>query len=362
MKTIEDIQSELRALAQELEQLKEQKPASMQSGDFSRLSAAAARCPIPKHPLSGRDEHTQKCYMVVLLSVSQYAGEKLEESLLFAHRIAWGMGYLSRGKDLREEYLSSQRLSAADLDECTALFLDSDDRLMLVLELLLTAGCFDRGKKSGLEYIAGLCTMLKVSKDELTFLSNMAAAVLTQDLGNYKCNIRNTYSIFDGYLERLVFPRKLLHPPERIHIKILDDKYYFQNARIVLDREANRIQFNCNYINSDSDTKTETHYMSTDINTHLFFENTTAEEVTAGAILDEGFLCFYSSLLNMVNRSQMKEESPPELTALEKRIAQALSQPIGVRSCHLLDSESLAREWFQKMRGQINKPEELKKE
>lgn len=205
MKTIEQLQSELRAFAadmnSELEQLKEQRADSTLTADFPKLSASASRYPIERHPLESHDEHTQKCY-ITLLTVARFEPEMLSESLLFAHRVAFGMYYLSGGEDLKDEFLSSQTITFEQLDEVTNLFRKSELRLMLIEECLLMAGAFDKGRKAAFEYIAQLAVMLNVDKEQLTMLSNMAAVILTEDLSQYKCEIANQHDIFACYLNK----------------------------------------------------------------------------------------------------------------------------------------------------------------
>ena len=50
MKTIDDIQRELKSLASELEQLKESKNDSVPDIDFVKISAHGVRFPIKNHP------------------------------------------------------------------------------------------------------------------------------------------------------------------------------------------------------------------------------------------------------------------------------------------------------------------------
>ncbi len=67
MKTIEQLQNELRAFAEEmnsaLEQMKEK--TAEESGfnaDFEQISANACRYPIEGHPMANEDEHSSKLY------------------------------------------------------------------------------------------------------------------------------------------------------------------------------------------------------------------------------------------------------------------------------------------------------------
>lgn len=218
MRTIEEIQSELRAMALELEQLKQTKESDNLTADFRQISANASRYPIKPHPLEGFDEHAKKCYITLLLTVARFESDTLSDSLLLAHRIAFGMEYLHKGEELQEEFNTAQTLTFAQLDEITALFKDNDERLMLILECLLTAGVFTSGRQEAMEYIAQLAVLLNVGKEELVFLSNMAGVILTGDIKNYKCKVKNEYEIFNVYLKDIDIPIKLFSWNfERIH-------------------------------------------------------------------------------------------------------------------------------------------------
>lgn len=205
MKTIEEIQSELRALAHELDQLKESRSAGEREIDFGRLSIDGSHKPITPHPLRKFDNYAQKSYLTMLLTMARFEEDRLPASLLFAHRIAFRMGYLQKGGNLQSEYIAAQTLSYKQLDDLVELFKGTDERLMLILECMLTAGAFDRGKKDAIDYIVQLSQLLELSRDDLIFLSNMAAVILTQDLNAYECDIRNKYEVFNCYLKSFGF-------------------------------------------------------------------------------------------------------------------------------------------------------------
>ncbi len=205
MKTIEEIQSELRTLAHELEELKESRSAGEREIDFERLSIDGSHKPITPHPLENYDEYAQKCYLTMLLTVARFDDDKLPVSLLFAHRLAFGMRYLIKGENLQEEYIAAQTLSYKQLDDLVEVFKGTDERLMLILECMLTAGMFGKGKKDAIDYIVQLSQLLELSRDDMVFLSNMAAVILTQDLNAYKCDVQNKYEFFDCYLKLFEF-------------------------------------------------------------------------------------------------------------------------------------------------------------
>lgn len=203
MKTIDEIQGELRELIHELDLLKEERLANDSETDWEHMSVDSARNPIEPHPLESFDKYTRKCYLTLLLNMARLDSEKLPESLSLIHRIAFGMRYLETHVDLREEFIAAQTLSYKQLDDIVQLFKNTDEKLILVLECMLLVGVFDRGKRDAIEYVAKLSEMLGLTKENLVLLSNMAAAILTQNPDSYKCSIRNERDIFDCYLSNL---------------------------------------------------------------------------------------------------------------------------------------------------------------
>lgn len=199
MKSIEELQHDLKKIYNELEEIKNNQCSNKKSNaNFNEIAAKAKRYPISGHPMRNEDEHTRQMYLLMLLSVAELDVEKYPYSYGMIYRIAYGMEYSG---DIQELALIAKQMNFERLDECTHLFDGSNLRLLLVLDCILTAGCFEKGKKEAFEYISQLCILLKVNKDEVTFLANTARAILTRELSEYKCNIPNTYDdLFNCYL------------------------------------------------------------------------------------------------------------------------------------------------------------------
>lgn len=261
MKTIDEIQRELKVLINELNQLKEEKADVNLNLDFKKLTAYGKRYPICPHPLEKCDMHTKKCYLLLLLSLVSYDKEAVYSSLQLIHRIAFGCKYLTGEMDLKEEFVSAQIMTFEQSDEATVLFKNNDMRLLLVLEMLLITGYFTKGKKAALEYTAEICILLNVAKEELLFLSNMAAVILTGDLKQYKCQIANKYNLFTVYLKDLPFKREI------INLKLSEDIHFGGNnfsawffsevsniegknrkylSSVMIKKENNRIKYSFN--------------------------------------------------------------------------------------------------------------------
>lgn len=251
MKTIDEIQCELRDLIHELELIKEERSSGEFEIDWERISVDACTKAIKPHPLEGFDEYSQKCYITILLTVAWLDEQSLAESLFLAHRIAFGIGYLEKHGDLRDEFIAAKTLSYKQLDELSALFADKDEKLMLILECLLIAGTFEKGKNDAVEYIAKLSELLGLTKENMVFLSNLAAVVLTQDTDNYKCEIQNKWCFFDYYLSDtnydwntiIVNANDIPQMTEELDLILVG--HFRKCDRIVL--KDNQLRFDCTY-------------------------------------------------------------------------------------------------------------------
>lgn len=243
MKSIEELQADVKKLYQELEERKKMEQESVpQTVDFHALSSKAQRYAIEGHPMSGCDEHTQQMYLMVLLSVAAMDDNVYADSFCTIYRIAHGMRFQG---DIQELFLSAQQMNFSKLDECTRLFQNDDKRLLLVLECLLVTGSFDAGRKRAMEYIAELCILMKLTKDEMQFLSGLARVVLTQDISQYNCEINNTYGeLFECYL-KMVEDQFVVKVISRELISIDQIKIDFKNHELIVHgiRDRNKSSY-----------------------------------------------------------------------------------------------------------------------
>ena len=354
MRSVEEMQAglrtamnEIQSIKDDLEQFKNAKSNGDLTADFKKISANAKRYPITPHPLSDTDEHTQKLYLTLLLSVAAYEPERLSDSLNFIHRIAYGCGYLEKG-DLKEEFTSAQILTFDQLDEATGLFRENDLRLMLIEEMLITAGAFNKGRNAAFEYISRTCQLLNVNKDEISFLSNMAAVVLTKDASNYKCNYLNTYPMFDVYLMDIEFPMEIYN--KRIP-RTLDDKEEFSsvetglfhsrnneykfNSVSIEEVAANTLKYNYTY---NWDVSKKTHAVQS------AFEPT-EKIILLNAFISDSFL--YDCLKDVKNPNQ-SNSSFVFLSSSPYYTAKAYSVSIGVITSPLCpDNYPPAKKFFE---------------
>lgn len=198
MKSIEELQAELKQIYADLEERRIMEQESVpQTVDFDELSSKAERYKIENHPMSGKSEREQEMYLLLLLSVVSLDSSVYEKSFSLLYRISHGMGFKG---NVQELFLKAQQMNFNTIDEITRMFINDDIRLVLLMECIMISQCFQKEKKKAMEYIAELCTLMKLEKKQIILISNIARAILTQDVNEYKCEIKNTYEVFDCYI------------------------------------------------------------------------------------------------------------------------------------------------------------------
>ncbi len=207
MKTIEELQADLKQLYADLEERRIMEQESVpQTVNFDELSSRAERYKIKNHPMSGKDEREQEMYLLVLLSVIALDDNVYEKSFSLLYRISHGMGFKG---DVQELFLKAQQMNFNTVDEITRMFINDNVRLVLLMECIMISQSFKKEKKKATEYIAELCVLMKLEKEQIILISNIARVILTQDIKEYKCNIKNIYEVFNCYIYPLKAGNKL---------------------------------------------------------------------------------------------------------------------------------------------------------
>ena len=207
MKTIEELQADLKQLYADLEERRIMEQESVpQTVNFDELSSRAERYKIKNHPMSGKDEREQEMYLLVLLSVIALDDNAYEKSFSLLYRISHGMGVKG---DVQEVFLKAQQMNFNNIDEITRMFINDNVRLVLLMECIMISQSFKKEKKKATEYITELCVLMKLEKEQIILISNIARVILTQDIKEYKCNVKNTYEVFDCYIYPLEINRNI---------------------------------------------------------------------------------------------------------------------------------------------------------
>lgn len=198
MKSIEELQAELKQLYADLEERRIMELESVpQTVNFDELSSKAERCKIENHPMSSKDEREQEMYLLLLLSVISLDDNAYEKSFSLLYRISHGMGF---NGNVQELFLKAQQMNFNTIDEITRMFINDDVRLVLLMECIMISQCFQKEKKKAVDYVSELCILMKLEKEQIILISNIARVVLMQDANEYKCEVKNTYEVFDCYL------------------------------------------------------------------------------------------------------------------------------------------------------------------
>ncbi len=223
MKSIEELQADLKQLYAELEErrIMEQETAA-KIVNFHEISSKAERYKIEGHPMSGRDEHEQAMYLLLLLSVAVMDDTVYETSFSLLYRIAHGMGFKG---DVQELFVQAAQINFERLDEITRLFIDDEVCLVMLMECMMLAQSFKKEYKKAMEYVAELCILMKLDKDEIVIVSNIARAVLMQDAKEYQCEIRNEYPDFNCYINLIdTIKTQIVYYNEKREVR--NNKYY----------------------------------------------------------------------------------------------------------------------------------------
>lgn len=228
MKTIEELQADLKQLYADLEERRIMEQESVpQTVNFDELSSRAERYKIKNHPMSGKDEREQEMYLLVLLSVIALDDNAYEKSFSLLYRISHGMGFKG---NVQEVFLKAQQMNFNNIDEITRMFINDNVRLVLLMECIMISQSFKKEKKKATDYIAELCMLMKIEKEQIILISNIARVILTQDVKEYKCDVKNIYDIFNCYICPLETDNKL-----KISLLYQNSSQYLNRTKTVYD-------------------------------------------------------------------------------------------------------------------------------
>lgn len=201
MKSIEELQADLKQLYAELEERKIMEQESLpQTVNFEELSSKAERCKIENHPMANRDEHEQSMYLLLLISVIALDETVYENSFSMLYRISHGMNF---NGDVQELLLQAKQMDFKRIDDITRLFINDDVKLLLLMEAMMIVQGFKKEYKKAMNYVAELCILMELEKEQVILISNIARVVLMQNVEEYKCDIKNIYDSFNCYLCQL---------------------------------------------------------------------------------------------------------------------------------------------------------------
>lgn len=234
MKTLSEIQNDIKSLSIQLNQL----AINIQNVrlevnkndmlDMKKIKYISQKYPIEGHGLASYDDYIKKRYLTVLVLTARLQQSEIEKSLLLISRIAYGAGYQDDIADIMKD---SYTLSERSMEEIIDSFCSDRIKMLLILDMLLISA--EKKKNEVLQFIAEISYMLGISENEMKFLSNLAIIVLQNDINQYVDNsvICDPWGdIFQCYLKGFTFKRNLIKVPRNVLIGLGDMDY-----QVILD-------------------------------------------------------------------------------------------------------------------------------
>ena len=230
MKTISELQNDIKALNLQLNQL----AINMQNIrpelkinddlDMKKIKSIAQKHPIKNHALMNCDDYVKQRYLSLLIVTARIMQSDFEKSLLLIHRIAYGAGYQ---EDIAAILKDSNSLSERSLEAIVDTFNNDSIKMLLVLDMLLLTA--EKKKKDSLRFIAEVSFLLGICEEEMRFLSNLAVVILQNDLNSFIMYTGVDYDawcpVLHCYLTNFNFLRELIKIPKYVLIGLGDYNY-----------------------------------------------------------------------------------------------------------------------------------------
>lgn len=182
MKTIVQLQAELRAAAEQVEALSQElaqfQPSDNKKGlDFTHIQAIGKRYPVEKHALTGADADFQRQYLTLLTAPLLLESQEPENGWLFLQRIICGAGCDIPLVDLQAD---AATITDQQLDAFSAAVIEHGlaDALMLD-EMLLYLAC--RGGEAMKDWLAALAELLGRTLTQVQELAQLAGFIATEN-------------------------------------------------------------------------------------------------------------------------------------------------------------------------------------
>lgn len=195
-KSLLDIQQEIReldgkvkgisiAIAEIYDEINELRNDETDSIDYDTIRQMSRRLPFGKHPLGRLDDYYAcKIYLETLLSLVQVEHDSVDavNRLIF---VQWLLSQTTLELNLDELFKDSLKINIEIFAQVEEL-IPKTYKCHLIMDALLIANICGQANNDILSYVASLCSILGVDKEQLQILSIMAKGILKQDLGNMK--------------------------------------------------------------------------------------------------------------------------------------------------------------------------------
>lgn len=212
MKTISELQSEVRGIKKDLvdieerltnidEELSNHKDSANTSSKGNNIYELAKTFPKIEHPILNEDRTVQNNYFSILLMISTMDDSINDEQLLFLQRIAISDEQNSR----LDKYLANLgsinfKTVLYQLDETVK----REYSKQLLLDMIILSNLSKSVNRKSYEIIASISAFLGVERQEVKEITQVAKAILLND-STYLLDINDTYYFdydldFDYYL------------------------------------------------------------------------------------------------------------------------------------------------------------------
>lgn len=187
MKTITQLQADLRAAAERIEslslELAQLQPSGQKKGlDFAHIQAIGTRYPILDHCLVQLDGDFQRKYLTLLAAPLLLESQEPENGWLFLQRILCGSGCAVPLADLQAD---AAMLTDQQLDSFSAAVLERGLADALMLDgMLLYLSC--RGGEDMRDWLAALAELLGRTLDQIRELARLAVLISKEDREDLK--------------------------------------------------------------------------------------------------------------------------------------------------------------------------------
>lgn len=192
MKSLLDIQQEVRGLEgtlkemthtiqsinEDIQNLREEK--ELIEIDYEAVSLFAKYIPFSTHPIKQlKDTYMCKLYLETLIKIVQISSENMIDKLIF---IQWILEKSGEDISLEQLYIASVQFDKADLFEM-ATKLSEDYKMYLVIDALIVANINGKADEATFSFIADLCSIFGMDKEQVGVYSEISKVVLCQKIG-----------------------------------------------------------------------------------------------------------------------------------------------------------------------------------
>ena len=146
--------------------------------DFKKLKVLARHIPFKTHPLSElNDRHCIKLYVEILMNIIRISPETSVEKMSF---VQWIIEKSKIDISFEDLYKESLEMNDKLLDEIVN-YLSEDYKIYLIIDSMVIGNLTGQADVNTLNYIADICRVLGMKKDDINALAIISKAVLCQN-------------------------------------------------------------------------------------------------------------------------------------------------------------------------------------